>query len=231
MNFVIIGAGPAGLRAAETLRENATGAHITLLGGEPGLPYARMAIPYVLSGAIGEDGARQRRELSHLQGLGVHYLNRKALKVHAREDGGEVELDDGSTPALRPAAGGHRLLTVVPPPLPGTDLPGVLSCWTLDDARQIVEKLVPGARVVMLGAGFVAGVCMKSLVGRGVEAVGGGRALGPDPALDDDAAGQRHPAALAGGPWRGPSSPRAAACASSPGPRLVMDTRRRSKPT
>jgi hypothetical protein len=37
-----------------------------------------MAIPYVLSGAIGEDGARQRRELSHLQGLGVNYLNRRA---------------------------------------------------------------------------------------------------------------------------------------------------------
>jgi hypothetical protein len=43
-------------------------AQITLLSGEPGEPYARMAIPYVLSGAIGEDGARQRRELGHLQG-------------------------------------------------------------------------------------------------------------------------------------------------------------------
>jgi NADPH-dependent 2,4-dienoyl-CoA reductase/sulfur reductase-like enzyme len=69
MNFVIIGAGPAGVRAAEALRENAPSAQITLLSGEAGEPYARMAIPYVLSGAIGEDGARQRRELHHLQGL------------------------------------------------------------------------------------------------------------------------------------------------------------------
>jgi NADPH-dependent 2,4-dienoyl-CoA reductase/sulfur reductase-like enzyme len=126
-----------------------------------------MAIPYVLSGAIGEDGARQRRELGHLQGLGVRYLNRRALKVHAAQaDGGEVELDDGARLPY------DRLLVAtgsspVPPPLPGTDLPGVLSCWTLDDARQIAAKLVPGARVVMLGAGFVAGVCMKSLVGSG----------------------------------------------------------------
>lgn len=166
MNFVIIGAGPAGLRAAETLRENAAGARITLLGGEPGLPYARMAIPYVLSGAIGEDGARQRRELGHLESLGVDYLHGRALKVHARADGGEVELDDGARLPY------DRLLVAtgsspVPPPLPGTELPGVLSCWTLDDARQIAAKLVPGARVVMLGAGFVAGVCMKSLVSSG----------------------------------------------------------------
>jgi NAD(P)H-nitrite reductase large subunit len=54
------------------------------------------------------------------------------------------------------------------PPIPGTDLPGVVACWTLEDARQIAAKLAPGARVVMLGAGFVAGVCMKSLVNSGV---------------------------------------------------------------
>ena len=166
MNFVIIGAGPAGVRAAEALRENAPSAQITLLSGEAGEPYARMAIPYVLSGAIGEEGARQRRELHHLQALSVRYLNHRALKVHARADGGEVALDDGTHLPY------DRLLVAtgsspVPPPLPGIDLPGVLSCWTLDDARQIAAKLVPGARVVMLGAGFVAGVCMKSLVGSG----------------------------------------------------------------
>ena len=44
-----------------------------------------------------------------------------------------------------------------------------MTCWTLDDARQIAAKLKPGARVVMLGAGFVAGVCMKSLVQSGVQ--------------------------------------------------------------
>jgi NAD(P)H-nitrite reductase large subunit len=44
----------------------------------------------------------------------------------------------------------------------------VVTCWTLDDARVIAAKLKPGARVVMVGAGFVAGVCMKSLVDRGV---------------------------------------------------------------
>lgn len=168
MNFVIIGAGPAGVRAAETLHESAPGANITLVSGEAGEPYARMAIPYILSGAIDESGARQRRELHHLEHLGIRYLNRKALKVHAGgvDGSGQVELDDGTRldyDKLLVATGSSP----TPPPLPGTDLPGVMSCWTLDDARNIAAKLKPGVRVVMLGAGFVAGVCMKSLVSSG----------------------------------------------------------------
>jgi len=168
MNFVIIGAGSAGVRAAETLRENAPQASITLVSGEPGEPYSRMAIPYILNGAIDEDGARQRRSHHHLEGLGIRYLNCKALQLHAGPDGGRVDLDDGSQlnyDRLLVATGSSPSL----PPIPGTDLPGAVTCWTLEDARQIAAKLVPGARVVMLGAGFVAGVCMKSLVNSGVQ--------------------------------------------------------------
>ena len=96
MKFVIIGAGPAGVRAAETLRENDADADITLLGGEPGEPYARMAIPYILTGAIDDAGARQRRSLHHLQALGIRYLHGRARAVQAGPTGGSVELDDGT---------------------------------------------------------------------------------------------------------------------------------------
>ncbi|MBK6854974.1 MAG: hypothetical protein IPG93_26230 [Burkholderiales bacterium] len=56
-----------------------------------------MAIPHVLSGQIDEVGALQRKTELHYNHGGIDYLNRKALKVHAREDGGTVDLDDGST--------------------------------------------------------------------------------------------------------------------------------------
>ncbi len=161
MKYVIIGAGSAGMRAAETLRHHAADASITLVSGEPGEPYSRMAIPYILNGAIDEDGARQRRSHEHLAGLAVHYLNARALQVHAGPSGGQVELDDGSRLDY------DRLLVATGSSIPGTDLPDVVTCWTLDDARQIAAKLKPGARVIMLGAGFVAGVCMKSLVNSG----------------------------------------------------------------
>jgi NADPH-dependent 2,4-dienoyl-CoA reductase/sulfur reductase-like enzyme len=124
--------------------------------------------PYILSGAIDDGGARQRRSLDHLQALGIRYLHGKALKVQARPDGGQVDLADGTQlpyDRLLVATGSSPSL----PPLTGTGLPGVVTCWTLEDAHRIAAKLVPGARVVMLGAGFVAGVCMKSLVNSGAK--------------------------------------------------------------
>ena len=167
MKYVIIGAGPAGVRAAETLRhEDATG-DITLVSGEPGEPYARMAIPYILTGRIDENGAHQRRHSDHFERLKIHYLNRKAVRTHAGPNGGTVDLDDGSSldyDRLLVATGSSPSL----PPIPGTDLEGCVTCWTLDDARVIAAQLKPGVRVVMMGAGFVAGVTMKSLVESGV---------------------------------------------------------------
>jgi NADPH-dependent 2,4-dienoyl-CoA reductase/sulfur reductase-like enzyme len=168
MKHVVIGAGPAGVRAAETLREHDPGASITLVSGEPGPPYARMAIPYLLGGRIGEEGALQRRDPLHFAQRNIRYLNGRAVRVRAGPDGGNVDLDDGSPLEY------DRLLVATGssptrPPVSGTDLPGVVTCWTLPDARAIAPRLQPGARVVMVGAGFVAGVLMKPLVDRRVK--------------------------------------------------------------
>ena len=168
MKYVLIGAGPAGVRAAETLRQQDPTGEITLVSGEPGEPYARMAIPYILNGDIQESGAHQRKTAGHFDELRVKYLNNKALQVHAGPDGGTVDLDDGTVldyDRLLVATGSSPSL----PPLPGTDQPGVVTCWTLDDARTIAAKLAPGTRVTIIGAGFVAGVCMKSFLQRGVD--------------------------------------------------------------
>jgi len=48
MRHVIIGAGPAGVVAAETLRGLDSQSEILLIGDEPEPPYSRMAIPYCL---------------------------------------------------------------------------------------------------------------------------------------------------------------------------------------
>jgi NADPH-dependent 2,4-dienoyl-CoA reductase/sulfur reductase-like enzyme len=58
MQHVIVGAGPAGVVAAETLRKLDPDAGITIIGDEPEPPYSRMAIPYYLIDNIEESGGR-----------------------------------------------------------------------------------------------------------------------------------------------------------------------------
>ena len=59
--YVIVGAGPAGVIAAETLRKVDAEGDIVLIGGEPEPPYSRMAIPYYLTGGIEEAGTYLRK--------------------------------------------------------------------------------------------------------------------------------------------------------------------------
>ena len=67
-HHLILGAGPAGVIAAESLRKLVPQDRVTLVGDEPELPYSRMAIPYLLMGSIDERGTllgveQQRLEL------------------------------------------------------------------------------------------------------------------------------------------------------------------------
>ncbi len=165
MKHVIVGAGPAGVLAAETIRSLDKHADIVLVGGEPEPAYSRMAIPYLLAGQIAEEGTWLRHAPDHFDRLGIA---RRAARVTAlRPTDRSVTLDGGTEISY------DRLLIAsgsvpVDPPVPGLDLPGVHHCWTLADARGIMELARPGARVVLMGAGFIGCIIMEALVARKV---------------------------------------------------------------
>ena len=164
MQYVIIGAGPCGVVAAETLCREVPSASVTLLGNEPEPPYSRMAIPYYLTNNISEEGTYLRHE-AHLADLGVRYLNRQVSSVDPQQR--KLLLDDGtqlSYKKLLIATGSHP----VSPPIEGIDLPNVLTCWTLENAKHITEYANKGANIVLIGAGFIGSIIMESLMLRGV---------------------------------------------------------------
>jgi NADPH-dependent 2,4-dienoyl-CoA reductase/sulfur reductase-like enzyme len=166
MNHVIIGAGPAGIIAAETLRKVDPGATVTVIGDEPEPPYSRMAIPYLLTGGVGEEGTYLRHGNDHFGRLGVDVRRDRVSRVHAKDN--RVDLDGGGHldyDALLIASGSHA----VRPPITGMDLPGVENCWTLGDARRIAEGASKGSRVVLMGAGFIGCIVLEALAKRGVE--------------------------------------------------------------
>jgi NAD(P)H-nitrite reductase large subunit len=166
MKHLIIGSGPAGVIAAETLRKAAPAAEITLLCGEGGPPYARMAIPYLLKGEIAEAGTHIRKDADHYDRLRIQLVQARARAIDTA--GRTVDLGGGrSLPfdRLLIATGSHPSLETIP----GMDLPGVHSCWTLEDARTLLAKARPGTRIVQMGAGFVGCIIMEGLLSRGVD--------------------------------------------------------------
>lgn len=165
MKHVIIGNGPAGVVAAETLRKADPKADITLVGDEPEPPYSRMAIPYFLIGNIGEEGTHLRKSNGHFEGLNIRLVRGRAESVDTA--GRSVRLADGKALAwdrLLIASGSHPIR----PPVAGIDLPGVQTCWTLEDARRIAALAKQGARVLQIGAGFIGCIIMEALAARGV---------------------------------------------------------------
>ena len=165
MHHVILGAGPAGVIAAETIRKHAPSDTITVVGDEKEPPYSRMAIPYLLMGNVGETGTYLRKSPTHFDDLHVTMVHAQARSVDAKAR--VVTLDNGTTLAF------DRLLIATgsrpaSPPIPGMDLPGIHPCWTMDDARAIMQLATQGARVLQMGAGFIGCIIMEALAARGV---------------------------------------------------------------
>jgi NADPH-dependent 2,4-dienoyl-CoA reductase/sulfur reductase-like enzyme len=165
-HHLILGAGPAGVIAAETIRKQSPHDTITMVGDEQEPPYSRMAIPYLLIGNVGERGTYLRKSLTHFADLKINQVTALVQSVQAATK--TVALDNGqslSFDTLLVATGSHP----VHPPIPGIDSEGVHTCWTMEDARAIQKLATKGARVLQLGAGFIGCIIMEALAARGVK--------------------------------------------------------------
>jgi len=165
MTYVVVGAGPAGVVAAETLAKSDPGSEVVLISGEDAPPYSRMAIPYYLTGNIEESGTYLRKTNGFYDDLGIKCVQATVESVSPATH--ELKLAGGKTQSyskLLIATGASP----IKPPVSGLDLPGVHHCWTLEDARKIIELAHEGAHVTLMGAGFIGCIILESLVERGV---------------------------------------------------------------
>ncbi len=165
MTYVVVGAGPSGVVAAETLRKTDPSTPVVMIGNEPEPPYSRMAIPYYLTGRIDESGTYLRKTDGHYDTNGIQYREGRVAGVDP--GAGKLTLEDGSSQDY------SKLLictgaSPIKPPVEGLDQPGVHHCWTLEDSRQIIGLADDGADVILIGAGFIACIILEALVSRGV---------------------------------------------------------------
>ena len=150
--MVIVGAGHVGGRAAQALREFGWAGPIMLVGAEAHLPYERPPLSKAL--LTGERTAAQcalREPQAYAAESITHFVSRvEAIDAVARE----ITLADRRRfpyEALLLATGGTlRWIDI-----PGAHLPGVLGLRTLDDAAALAPRLGDGARIVVIGGGFI----------------------------------------------------------------------------
>jgi nitrite reductase (NADH) large subunit len=154
---VVVGGGIAGQALCEALRDRDPDVELTLVCGEPRLPYDRVRLSEIL--VSGEDpeslalrpsewfGDRRVRLL-----LGRRALRRAAGAV--TDTGGALELDDGTVlpfDRLALATGSQPLM----PPWPGIDLPGVHPFRGPEDCESIRAGARGARSAVVIGGGLL----------------------------------------------------------------------------
>ncbi len=148
---VIVGGSLAGLRSAEGLRKAGYAGPIKVIGNEPYLPYNRPPLSKELlsgTGEIDEIYFPIKESVSDVEwvlGLAATSLDIEEQKV--------TDLSGTSHPykALVIATG----LRPKPLPVDANGIEGIHVLRTFDDAVALRKQLLPGVKVLILGAGFI----------------------------------------------------------------------------
>ncbi len=152
-NFVIVGGGLAGAKAAEALRDNGFDGTITILSKESHIPYER---PPLSKGFLMGKDSRESVFVHPLDWYAENSveLRRESEVVSVDAAGHLVTLADGSTLTYD-----KLLITTGSVPrklaIPGAALSGVLYLREIDDSEAIKSAFALSPSVVVIGAGWI----------------------------------------------------------------------------
>ncbi len=153
MSHVIVGAGLAGARTAEGLREAGYDGEVVLLGAEEHRPYDRPPLSKdYLQGATDQDGVF----IQSAEWYGEHGVDLRTGTAVAAIDraAAEVVLADGERIGyerlvLATGSSARRL------PVPGAELDGVLHLRTFDDSERLRAGILSASRIAVIGGGWI----------------------------------------------------------------------------
>jgi NADPH-dependent 2,4-dienoyl-CoA reductase/sulfur reductase-like enzyme len=173
---VVVGAGVAGTRAAETLRQDGYDGALTIVGAERQAPYHRPPLSKkLLTGEVHRAGVDLAPQFDFdariLRAVSALKLDMSSRTVHLHDENQDLSLQfDG----LVIASGAN------PREWPGGPVPdGVLMLRTVEDCLAIRERLGSRPRVVVVGGGFIGAEVAASCRSMGLDVVLVEKATGP----------------------------------------------------
>ncbi|MGE4062157.1 MAG: NAD(P)/FAD-dependent oxidoreductase [Rhodospirillaceae bacterium] len=152
-NVLIVGAGQAAAQTAIFLRQNHFAGPITIIGDEAYLPYER---PPLSKGFLAHEVELERMYMRPASFYADKHidLRLKSTVLHIDRVQKTVGLATGEVlpyGKLVLATGGRTRRMICP----GADLPGVHYLRNIDDVRGFRGRLNAGARVVIIGGGYI----------------------------------------------------------------------------
>src|SRR5581483_6103380 len=165
--FVIVGASLAGARAAGELREHGFDGRVILIGAESGWPYERPP--------LSKDYLRGESEREKAYVHPQDYYSEHEIELRSETEASAID------PAARTVtlAGGEELsfdklllTTGAEPrriPVAGADLEGIHYLRTMADSDALRERLANGARMAVVGAGWIGTEVAASARQKGAE--------------------------------------------------------------
>jgi 3-phenylpropionate/trans-cinnamate dioxygenase ferredoxin reductase subunit len=164
--FIIVGAGLAGAKAAEALRHEGFEGRLVLIGEEPDRPYERPPLSKDYLRKETQDKPYVHPE-SYYEDHGIELITSTRV-TEIDSDSKKLVLNDeesiGYDRLLITTGAEPRRLDV-----PGSDLDGIHYLRTVADSDQIAERLKPGARLMIVGSGWIGSEIAASARQKGCE--------------------------------------------------------------
>lgn len=173
MKLLIVGGVAGGASAAARARRLSENADIILFERGPDVSFANCGLPYYVGGEIAErdkllvttpERLRTRFKLDVRTRSSVEAIDRTKKQIRVRDLASGREYEESYDKLiLAPGAAPLR------PPIPGIELPGVLTLRNLHDVDRIKERVDRGVKqAVVVGAGFIGLELVENFVKRGI---------------------------------------------------------------
>ena len=167
MRYVVAGGWTTGTTAAQQLRKLDPSAEIVIVDAEPVPYYGRPDLIDYIAGRKSRDQLFMHDAAWYAENALALMSGRRLVAAEPAEH--RITLDDGailSYDRLLLANGASPFV----PPVPGRELPGVLTLRTLDDADNVLANIRPGETAVVIGGGVLGLEVARAITERGMSA-------------------------------------------------------------